>query len=94
VRHGVAVIVGFDHPASFAAKAATTTIPIVFVTGADPVKSGLVDSFSRPSGNLTGVSILYGRLGQKRLELLRELLPTASTIGLLVNPGNQNANAY
>ena len=94
VRHGVAVIVTFDHPASYAAKAATTTIPIVFVTGADPVKTGLVDSFSRPSGNLTGVSILYGRLGQKRVELLRELLPTASTIGLLVNPGNQNANAY
>ena len=94
VRHGVAVIVTFDHPASYAAKAATTTIPIVFVTGADPVKTGLVDSFSRPSGNLTGVSILYGRLGQKRVELMRELLPTASTIGLLVNPGNQNANAY
>jgi putative ABC transport system substrate-binding protein len=94
VRRGVAVIVGFDGPASFAAKAATTTIPIVFVTGAHPVKTGLVDSFSRPSGNLTGVSILYGSLGQKHVELLRELLPTASTIGVLVNPDNQNAHAY
>jgi putative tryptophan/tyrosine transport system substrate-binding protein len=94
VRRGVAVIVGFDGPASFAAKAATTTIPIVFVTGADPVKTGLVDSFSRPSGNLTGVSVLYGSLGQKHVELLRELLPTATTIGVLVNPDNQNADAY
>ena len=94
VSRGVAVIVGFDGPASFAAKAATTTIPIVFTTGADPVKTGLVDSFSRPSGNLTGVSILFGSLGQKHVELLRELLPTASTIGVLVNPGNQNAPVY
>ena len=94
VSRGVAVIVGFDGPASFAAKAATTTIPIVFATGADPVKTGLVDSFSRPSGNLTGVSILFGSLGQKHVELLRELLPTASTIGVLVNPGNQNDHVY
>jgi len=94
VNRGVAVIVGFDGPASFAAKAATTTIPIVFVTGADPVKTGLVDSFSRPSGNLTGVSILYGSLGQKHVELLLELLPTAGTIGVLFNPDNQNAPAY
>jgi len=94
VRRGVAVIVGFDGPASFAAKAATTTIPIVFVTGADPIKTGLVDSFTRPSGNLTGVSILYGSLGQKHVELLRELLPAAATIGVLVNPDNQNVHAY
>jgi putative tryptophan/tyrosine transport system substrate-binding protein len=94
VRRGVAVIVGFDGPASFAAKAATTTIPIVFVTGADPVKTGFVDSFSRPGGNLSGVSILYGSLGQKHVELLRELLPAASAIGVLVNPGNQNVHAY
>jgi putative tryptophan/tyrosine transport system substrate-binding protein len=94
VRRGVAVIVGFDGPASFAAKAATTTIPIVFVTGADPIKTGLVDSFSRPNGNLTGVSILYGSLGQKHVELLRELLPAATTIGVLINPDNQNVHAY
>ena len=88
---GVAVIVAFDAPASAAAKAATKTIPIVFVTGADPVKTGLVDSFSRPGGNLTGVFVLVSMLGPKRLELLRELLPSVSTIALLVNPSNPNA---
>ena len=90
VSRGVAVIVAFDAPASFAAKAATKTIPIVFVTGADPVKTGLVDSFNRPGGNLTGLSVLISTLGPKRLELLRELLPSASTIALLVNPSNPN----
>jgi putative tryptophan/tyrosine transport system substrate-binding protein len=93
VSRGVAVIVGFDAPASFAAKAATKTIPIVFVTGADPVKTGLVDSFSRPGGNLTGVSILTSTLGPKRLELLHELLPSTSTMALLVNPGTPNVGA-
>ena len=90
VSRGVAVIVAFDAPAAFAAKAATKTIPIVFMTGADPVKTGLVDSFSRPGGNLTGVFILVSMLGPKRLELLRELLPSTSTIALLVNPNNPN----
>ena len=89
----MAVIVAFDAPASFAAKAATKTIPIVFVTGADPVKTGLVDSFSRPGGNLTGVSVLISILGPKRLELLRELLPSTSTFALLVNPDNPNVGA-
>ena len=93
VSRGVAVIVAFDAPASFAAKAATKTIPIVFVTGADPVKTGLVDSFNRPGGNLTGLSILISTLGPKRLELLRELLPSTSTIALLVNPSNPNVAA-
>ena len=93
VSRGVAVIVAFDAPASFAAKAATKTIPIVFVTGADPVKIGLVDSFNRPGGNLTGVSVLISILGPKHLELLRELLPSTSTIALLVNPGNANIAA-
>jgi putative ABC transport system substrate-binding protein len=60
------------------------------VTGADPVKTGLVDSFSRPGGNLTGVFVLISMLGPKRLELLRELLPSISTIALLVNPSNPN----
>jgi putative ABC transport system substrate-binding protein len=90
VSRGVAVIVAFDAPAASAAKAATKTIPIVFVTGADPVKTGLVDSFSRPGGNLTGVSVLISILGPKRLELQSELLPSASTFALLVNPSNPN----
>jgi putative tryptophan/tyrosine transport system substrate-binding protein len=88
VSHHADVIVCPDTPAAFAAKAATRTIPIVFLTGTDPVKMGLIDSFSRPSGNLTGVAVLLGTLGPKRLELVRELLPTARTIGLLVNPDN------
>ena len=75
VSRGVAVIVAWDAPAAFAAKAATKTIPIVFGTGADPVKTGLVDSFSRAGGNLTGVTFLISMLGPKRLELLSELLP-------------------
>ena len=93
VSRGVAVIVTWDAPASFAAKAATKTIPIVFATGADPVKTGLVDSISRPGGNLTGVSVLISTLGPKRLELLHELLPSTSTIALLVNPSNPNVGA-
>ena len=90
VSRGVAVIVAGDAPASSAAKAATKTIPIVFMTGADPIKTGLVDSFSRPGGNLTGMFILVSMLGPKRLELLRELLPSTTTIALLVNPSNPN----
>jgi putative ABC transport system substrate-binding protein len=90
VSHGVAVIVASDAPAASAAKAATKTIPIVFSTGADPVKTGLVDSFSRPGGNLTGGFDLVSMLGPKRLEILRELLPSTSTFALLVNPNNPN----
>ena len=93
VSRGVAVIVAWDAPAALAAKAATKTIPIVFGTGADPVKTGLVDSFSRPGGNLTGVTFLISMLGPKRLELLSELLPSTSTIALLINPNNPNAAA-
>src|SRR5215469_16392999 len=94
LSRNVAVIVTWDAPASFAAKAATKTTPIVFLTGVDPVETGLVESFSRPSGNLTGIYNLITGLGPKHLELLHELLPTASTIVSLLNPDNPNARAY
>jgi putative ABC transport system substrate-binding protein len=94
LSRNVAVIVTLDAPASLAAKAATKTTPIVFFTGTDPVEIGLVESFSRPSGNLTGIYNLIAGLGPKHLELLHELLPTASTIASLLNPDNPNARAY
>jgi putative tryptophan/tyrosine transport system substrate-binding protein len=90
VGRNVAAIYTTDVPSAFAAKAATKTIPIVFATGADPVKVGLVDSLSRPKGNLTGISAILSILGPKRVELLHELLPAANTIALLANPGNVN----
>ena len=90
----MAVIVTLDAPASVAAKSATKTTPIVFFTGTDPVEIGLVESFSRPSGNVTGIYNLVAGLGPKHLELLHELLPTASMIVSLLNPDNPNARAY
>jgi putative ABC transport system substrate-binding protein len=84
------VIFAGDIPSAFVAKAATKTIPIVFVIGADPVKLGLVESFNRPNGNLTGMSVSFSVPGPKRVELLHELLPEVNTIALLGNPGNEN----
>ena len=91
VNRRVAVIVASRIPAALAARAATTTIWIVFAIGSDPVEFGLVASLNRPSGNITGVSLLSVELGAKRLELLRTLVPKATSIALLVNPNNSNA---
>ena len=89
VDRRVAVIVGAGHDAALAAKAATTTIPIVFVSGSDPLQSGLVASFNRPNGNVTGVTFFSNVLVAKRLGLLHDLLPRATTVALLVNPNAQ-----
>src|SRR5262245_33276703 len=86
VQRKVAMIGALGPPAVLAAKAATATIPIVFVTGADPIKFGFVASFNRPGGNITGIWIVSTVLAQKRLQLVRELLPKAELIALLVNP--------
>ena len=88
VRRQVAVIAAMDSPSAEVAKAATTTITIVFITGSDPVRDGLVASFARPGGNLTGVHFFAADLAAKRLGLLRELVPGAARIALLVNPAH------
>jgi putative tryptophan/tyrosine transport system substrate-binding protein len=92
IRRQVAVIAA-SGPAALPAKAATTTIPIVFTSGVDPIEAGLVAGLARPGGNVTGVSILNVEVAPKRLELLREVLPAASVMGLLLNPTNPNAEA-
>src|SRR5262249_4965352 len=94
VRRQVAVIAGVTTTqGALVAKAATTTIPIVFAIGGDPVKNGLVASLNRPGGNVTGVSSLANELGAKRLGLLRDLLSNAGMIAALVNPINPNAES-
>jgi putative tryptophan/tyrosine transport system substrate-binding protein len=86
IRRQVTVIAANSPAPVLAAKSATTTIPIVFSTGYDPVAAGLVTSLARPGGNLTGVTTLTAEVGPKRVELLHELVPTAASIALLVNP--------
>jgi putative ABC transport system substrate-binding protein len=88
VADPVAVIVTLTPAAALAAKAATRTIPIIFTTGADPVDLGLVSSLNHPGGNVTGISFLINTLESKRLELARDLLPSATVVGFLVNPTN------
>lgn len=91
VERKVAAVAAFGPPAALAAKTATANIPVVFVTGGDPVALGLVSSLSRPGGNVTGVNLLTSEVGSKRLAALTELVPSSHTIALLINPSNPDA---
>ena len=91
VRARAAVIASAPNPATLVAKEATSTIPIVFISGPDPVRAGLVSSLSRPGGNLTGVTTITSEIAPKRLELMRELVPQAGTFAFLTNFGNERA---
>jgi putative tryptophan/tyrosine transport system substrate-binding protein len=91
VSRQVAVIAAAFLPAALAAKAATETIPIVFLSGSDPIGSGLVSSINRPTGNVTGIAPMFTLLEAKNLEFLRALVPKATVIGALANPSNPNA---
>jgi putative ABC transport system substrate-binding protein len=91
VQRRVSVIAATSTPANIVAKAATSTIPIVFTAGSDPVQLGLVASLNRPGGNVTGVTQLTGEVAPKRVELAHQLVPAATLIGLLVNPENPSA---
>jgi putative tryptophan/tyrosine transport system substrate-binding protein len=86
VKRNVAIIVAHGPPAAKAAKAATTTIPIVFTSGDDPVRTGLVSSISRPGGNITGVTLVASQVLTKRLEMMHELVPAAQAMATLLNP--------
>jgi putative tryptophan/tyrosine transport system substrate-binding protein len=88
VADPVTVIIALAPPAAVAARAATAAIPIVFTMGSDPVDLGLVSSFNRPGGNVTGVNFLVTTLAAKRLELLHEMVPSATVVGFLINPTN------
>jgi putative ABC transport system substrate-binding protein len=93
VADGAAAIVALAPPAAVAAKDASSTTPVVFAIGADPVELGLVSSLNRPGGNVTGVTFFVNTLGAKRLELLRELVPSATVVGFLMNPRNPTAES-
>ena len=90
-RRGVAVIATAGTPSTLAAKSATTTIPIVFLTGDDPVRLGLVTSLSRPGGNLTGINVFNSEVTAKRMELLRQLVPHLARLAVLVNRADPNS---
>jgi putative ABC transport system substrate-binding protein len=92
VQRQVAVIVAGGPPATHATKAATSTIPIVFTSGDDPVGAGLVSSFNRPGGNITGVHLFLTELNAKKLGLMRDLLPHVNAMAVLLNPTSQNAH--
>jgi putative tryptophan/tyrosine transport system substrate-binding protein len=91
VNRNIAVLVCWANQAALAAKAATTTIPIVFMIGGDPVKLGLVGSLNRPAGNVTGITFFSTQLESKRLGLLHELVPHVTLFGVLTNPSNPAA---
>ena len=93
LRRQVAVMVANGNVAANIAKAASATTPIVFTTGDDPIATGLVTSLNRPGGNVTGATAFAGALPTKRLELLHEVVPSATTIAMLINPSNANAEA-
>ena len=88
VQRNVSAIATFSLPAVLAAKAATTTIPIIFATGVNPVTAGLVASFNRPGGNLTGISMSEQAMANKQIEMLHEIVPKAEVMGVIVNPTN------
>jgi putative ABC transport system substrate-binding protein len=94
VTRGATIIFASSLPSALAAKTVTSTVPIVFVMGADPVKLGVVASLNRPGGNVTGVYQYYGALGGKRLELIREIVPSLILLAVLSNPKNPNAEDH